>query len=164
MQTFEGEHISLTGYSLETLHDDGRWYRASSVESLGSNQVATEPIENLILCVKAPQTVAALRPLQQRLTSQSNILFLQNGASIIEEVNTHLFRDPQTRPNYLIGVISHGVTLNSPFNITHTGFAATSIGCVPRENAIAVDTSSSSSSTIPSNYLLQPSPYRHVST
>lgn len=37
---------------------------------------------------------------------------------MIEEVNKHLFPDPLSRPNYLIGVISHGVTLNSPFNIT----------------------------------------------
>lgn len=50
----------------------------------------------------------------------------------MEEVSEMISPDPQTRPNYITGVISHGVTLNSPFNITHTGFAATSLEPVPR--------------------------------
>ncbi|KAK9490548.1 ketopantoate reductase [Lipomyces doorenjongii] len=55
----------------------------------------------------------------------------KNGSGMIEEVNAHLFTNPNKRPSYLIGVISHGVTLNSPFNITHTGFSATSVRPVP---------------------------------
>lgn len=72
---------------------------------------------------------------------------------MIEEVDAHLFQDPLTRPNYLIGVISHGVTLNSPFNITHTGFSATSIGPVPRD-----DGRYAAISDLRSNYLLQTLP------
>ncbi|KAK9433325.1 ketopantoate reductase PanE/ApbA C terminal-domain-containing protein, partial [Lipomyces doorenjongii] len=100
-------------------------------ESYSSASPITDVIDNLIICVKATQTVDALRPIHHRLTSQSNILFLQNGSGMIEEVNAHLFTNPNKRPSYLIGVISHGVTLNSPFNITHTGFSATSVGPVP---------------------------------
>ncbi|KAH2307785.1 hypothetical protein LV164_004343 [Aspergillus fumigatus] len=113
----------------------------------------TSHISNLIICVKATQTVSALRPLVHRLNSTSNILFLQNGSGMIEEVDAHLFQDPLTRPNYLIGVISHGVTLNSPFNITHTGFSATSIGPVPRD-----DGRYAAISDLRSNYLLQTLP------
>lgn len=43
-----------------------------------------------------------------------------------------VFTNLETRPNYITGVISHGITLNAPFDITHTGFAATSLGPVPR--------------------------------
>ncbi|KAE8382041.1 ketopantoate reductase PanE/ApbA C terminal-domain-containing protein [Aspergillus bertholletiae] len=49
---------------------------------------------------------------------------------MIDEVNESLFPNPATRPSYIIGVISHGVTLNRPFNVTHTGFSAISLGLV----------------------------------
>ncbi|CAN9094996.1 unnamed protein product [Alternaria alternata] len=53
---------------------------------------------------------------------------------MIEDANTFLWPDPHVRPNYVTGVISHGITLNRPFDITHTGPAATSVGPVPRED------------------------------
>ncbi|KAM0323658.1 hypothetical protein ACHAQA_008593 [Verticillium albo-atrum] len=54
----------------------------------------------------------------------------------MEDVSEELFQNAETRPNYIIGVISHGVTLNSPFNITHTGSASTSLGLVPRAGSL----------------------------
>ncbi|RJE21230.1 hypothetical protein PHISCL_06443 [Aspergillus sclerotialis] len=147
----EGEHFSSSGYELETIHND-QWYPVS--DESWPDEPTTATIANLIVCVKATQTVSALRSLAHRLNSFSNILFLQNGSGMIEEVNTQLFQDPLTRPNYFIGVISHGVTLNAPFSITHTGFSATAIGQVPRDNA-------PSNTAIPdsqSEYLLQAVP------
>ncbi|KAK9354977.1 putative 2-dehydropantoate 2-reductase [Lipomyces doorenjongii] len=147
-------------YDFETLHD-GEWYRTSAgepdSESYSSASPITDVIDNLIICVKATQTVDALRPIHHRLTSQSNILFLQNGSGMIEEVNAHLFTNPNKRPSYLIGVISHGVTLNSPFNITHTGFSATSVGPVPRESVSSTLLSNDCSTDGPptTNHLLQ---------
>ncbi|PYH97877.1 ApbA-domain-containing protein [Aspergillus ellipticus CBS 707.79] len=99
---------------------------------LEPNHPITDEIQHLILSVKAWQTAAALRPLQHRLTSRSTILFLQNGCGMIDDVNAGLFRDPSTRPNYIIGVISHGVTLLRSFHVWHTGISATSLGMVPR--------------------------------
>jgi 2-dehydropantoate 2-reductase len=120
---------------------DGVWYtkesgwRSPDINKQGSlNSCTNGTIDHLIVCVKATQTVNALRPLVCRLARQSSILFLQNGAGMIEDVNEHLFQDPETRPNYITGVISHGITLNGAFDITHTGFAATSIGPVPRSH------------------------------
>ncbi|KAL3495120.1 ketopantoate reductase PanE/ApbA-domain-containing protein [Aspergillus germanicus] len=161
----EGDHLTSTDYELETLQEN-QWYHVSSNESdPRPDKPIAATISHLIICVKATQTVSALRPLKHRLTSTSNILFLQNGSGMIEQVNANLFPDPASRPNYLVGVISHGVTLNGPFNITHTGVSATAIGPVPR-----ADTSSSSSSSslgdkptvvVPpsqSNYFLQALP------
>ncbi|KAJ4993139.1 hypothetical protein SVAN01_01491 [Stagonosporopsis vannaccii] len=76
---------------------------------------------------------------------------------MIEDVNEHLFQDPHTRPNYITGVISHGVTLNNAFDITHTGFAATSIGPVPRvEDTVPIDQSNVLAPS--TSYLLQAMP------
>jgi 2-dehydropantoate 2-reductase len=80
----------------------------------------TGVIENLIVAAKPTQTVSALRPLRHRLIPQSNVLFLQNGCGTIDEVNTQLFPESVERPNYIVGVISHGVTLHKSFHITHT--------------------------------------------
>ncbi|KAH8424744.1 ketopantoate reductase family protein [Aspergillus melleus] len=134
VQTAEGKHISSEGYSFEVLDNKYQWYHTSPGDTEDTiKQPASEPIESLIVCVKATQTVEALRPLVRRLGPASTILFLQNGSGMIEEVNVHLFTSPKSRPRYLVGVISHGVTLNSSFDITHTGFSATSIGLMPRE-------------------------------
>lgn len=135
---FEARHGSKKtsrGYDIETF-TNFQWHNNPAIPLDSSKEdhwtVNQEPIENLVVCVKTTQTVSAVRSLASRLNQNSNILFLQDGAGIIEAVNDHLFPDPQSRPNYLIGVISHGVTLNKSFDITHTGFSATSIGAVPR--------------------------------
>ncbi|KAH7190985.1 ketopantoate reductase PanE/ApbA-domain-containing protein [Fusarium oxysporum] len=127
LETREGRVVDQHGnYSLEVL-DNGEWYSPSTTPGL--DQVAqTDMIDNLVVSVKGPQTAAALKPLKHRLNASSHILFLQNGSGMIEAINEEIFTENATRPNYIIGVISHGVTLNAPFDITHTGFAATSLG------------------------------------
>lgn len=95
-----------------------------------------DTIDHLVVCVKSTQTVAALRPLLPRLTPESSVLFLQNGAGMIEDVNEDLWPNPRTRPNFITGVISHGVTLKGPFSVKHTGPAATSLGPVPRDDGL----------------------------
>lgn len=85
---------------------------------------------------------------------------------MIDEVNSHLFPDPVSRPNYLSGVISHGVTLNEPFDITHTGFSATSIGPVPRDHTTIEDIPVSQSryllDILPQSETLNATSYRYT--
>jgi 2-dehydropantoate 2-reductase len=141
LATREGQSVLHTGYGLEVLRES-QWYSvdpdAYAPDVAGIQDYAQSPVDDtisdLIVCVKSTQTVAALRPLLPRLSRTSNIMFLQNGAGMIEDVNTHLWPNPSIRPNYITGVISHGVTLNKSFNITHTGPAATAIGPVPRDD------------------------------
>ncbi|KAM0426007.1 hypothetical protein ACHAPT_008636 [Fusarium lateritium] len=137
LETREGAVVDHGNYHLEILQD-GQWHRAVSTTQCSSRHlspsVQDDVIDNLIVSTKATRTAAALRPLKHRLNASSYVLFLQNGSGMIEDVNKHVFTDEETRPNYITGVTSHGVTLNSPFNITHTGFAATSLGLVPRNN------------------------------
>jgi 2-dehydropantoate 2-reductase len=141
LTTREGQSIAHAGYGSEVLRES-EWYtidpHAYAPDVAGIQEYAQSPIDdtitNLIVCVKSIQTVSALRPLLPRLSRTSNILFLQNGAGMIEDANTHLWPNPRTRPNYITGVISHGITLNKSFDITHTGPASTAIGPVPRED------------------------------
>ncbi|KZF24776.1 2-dehydropantoate 2-reductase [Xylona heveae TC161] len=140
LKTSDGDTVRHGGYDLEVLRD-GEWYHATTSAAAGS--MATEPIQHLIISVKATQTVSALEPLRSRLTPASTILFLQNGCGMIDEVNTYLFPDASARPNYITGVISHGICFNRPFDITHTGFSATSLGMVPDQNKAIDDPSRS---------------------
>jgi 2-dehydropantoate 2-reductase len=97
-----------------------------------------DPIDNLIVTVKAPQTVGALLAIRQRLGPNTSILFLQNGMGIIDEVNEKVFPDPSTRPNYMLGIISHGVSSHAQglFAANHNGMGTIGIGLVPRTGLV----------------------------
>jgi len=143
------------------------WYNISEQsQDNGDANIAQDTITNLIVCVKATQTVTAIRSIANRLNRNSNILFLQNGAGMIEELNRNLFPDPLSRPNYLTGVISHGVTLNAPFDITHTGFSATSVGPVPRDSKKIEDIPTSQSryllDVLPQSQILNATSYSYT--
>ncbi|KAL6890050.1 ketopantoate reductase PanE/ApbA C terminal domain-containing protein [Trichoderma evansii] len=149
LETREGEVVDHhDNYRLEVL-DNGKWHSVNK-EGLVNEDSQEDAIDHLIVSVKGAQTAAALKPLKSRLNASSHILFLQNGSGMVEATNEEVFTNPLTRPNYVTGVISHGITLNAPFDITHTGFAATSLGPVPR-------TKPNSEATAPS-YLLKALP------
>ncbi|EON66217.1 2-dehydropantoate 2-reductase [Coniosporium apollinis CBS 100218] len=151
--TTQGVTEARTGYDVETAiprrREHGRELGVDSSESrpTSADPYVTEtaspedaskysdPIHNLILTVKATQTVSALLAVKHRLSAASSILFLQNGMGILEEVNRDVFPDPETRPNYMLGIISHGVTSQSTFSATHTGFGTISIGIMPRASS-----------------------------
>ncbi|KAL4799507.1 ketopantoate reductase PanE/ApbA C terminal-domain-containing protein [Aspergillus venezuelensis] len=126
---------TFTAHGLKQVSDPPAWHTPSSSSSSSSYKACGDHINHLIVTVKSTQTVRALRPLKPRLTQSSTILFLQNGCGMVDEVNNHLFPDPATRPNYITGVISHGVTLTAPLHARHTGAFSISLGLVPREDA-----------------------------
>ncbi|KAL8854879.1 MAG: hypothetical protein Q9221_000385 [Calogaya cf. arnoldii] len=90
-------------------------------------------IHNLIVSVKACNTVNALKGIAHRLRPESSILFVQNGMGIIEEVNEQIFPDAAQRPQYLLGVISHGVYKAKPFTIVHAGAGTMAIAIIPEK-------------------------------
>lgn len=99
---------------------------------------SSDIIHHLILSVKAPHTVLALTMVAHRLTHDSTIVFLQNGLGMVDEVNEQLFPDESTRPNYIVGVISHGVyrTPSKYFSVVHAGFGTLALGVIPRRSML----------------------------
>ena len=91
-----------------------------------------EIIFSLIVSVKAPQTIGALRSVAHRLTQQSTILFLQNGMGIVDEVNEKVFPDEEARPTYIVGVVSHGLYSTRQFSVVHAGEGTMALGIMPR--------------------------------
>lgn len=95
-------------------------------------------IHHLILSVKAPHTMLALSMVAHRLTQDSTIVFLQNGLGMVDEVNEQLFPNEITRPNYIVGVITHGVyrTPSKYFSVVHAGFGTLALGVIPRRSML----------------------------
>ncbi|PWY82251.1 putative 2-dehydropantoate 2-reductase [Aspergillus heteromorphus CBS 117.55] len=126
--TFNGLNDGKKGFDVDVL-DGQTWHSIPD----GFMEGAEEAIECLIVTVKAPMTALALDSVRHRLTPESTVLFLQNGMGVIEEINEKLFPDPQTRPNYMQGLISHGLSgRQKPFQVAHAGVGTTILG--PSEN------------------------------
>ncbi|KAF2460647.1 putative 2-dehydropantoate 2-reductase [Lineolata rhizophorae] len=134
---FRGERkITLTTHGVA---DSQHGYDIERVKPRKDHDVQ-DPIHHLILVTKAPNVVKALLSVKHRLTPSSTILFLQNGMGIVETVNRKVFSDPAQRPNYLVGIVSHGVKSDgSSFGAIHSGAGIISLGVLPVEDGPATD-------------------------
>ncbi|KAL8675246.1 MAG: hypothetical protein Q9168_000366 [Polycauliona sp. 1 TL-2023] len=124
---FDVEHVRRSFTSPEHSSTDDVPHHSSDP----SGAVDADIIFNLIVSVKAFSTVDGLKRVAHRLRPESAILFLQNGMGIIEEVNDKVFPDPAQRPQYLLGVISHGVYQAKPFNVVHAGSGTMAMAIIP---------------------------------
>ncbi|GMM36290.1 2-dehydropantoate 2-reductase [Saccharomycopsis crataegensis] len=82
-------------------------------------------IDNLIITTKAQDTYNSLLPLFPLINDQTNLVFIQNGAGVVEQIYKSYFAKlpPNQRPaNIFQGIINHGVYRldNKNFEFTHT--------------------------------------------
>jgi 2-dehydropantoate 2-reductase len=68
------------------------------------------PIRSLVVCLKTPVTLQALSQLKHRISPSSVIALLQNGMGVYDELCTEVWPDPLTRPFFILGTTTHGVT------------------------------------------------------
>jgi 2-dehydropantoate 2-reductase len=112
-----------------------------AAEEYGVAIAEDDTIHNLIVTTKAAFTVNALANIRHRLAPSSTICFLQNGMGIIEEVNEKLFPDVEDRPNYMQGIITHGVNVppavaaRDPFYAVHAGHGTIALSLLPSKKA-----------------------------
>ena len=140
-----------TGFDVEAeLHNPQNVEDHTSDESLTSVQVSNSlegqlggfiskgsdnsVIYNMIVTTKAPATALSLQEYAHRLTPESTILFLQNGMGVIDEVNKTVFPEPENRPQYMIGVNSHGLKQRAAdhFDVVHAGEGTIALGIMPQ--------------------------------
>lgn len=129
----DGKDMESSGYEVELMPQHGQ------SAANGDHAFSNEPIQNLLVITKAAYTVPNLIRVAHRLSSNSTVCFLQNGMGIMEEVNEKIFPDPKTRPNYMQGIITHGmntppeIMARDPFYAVHGGQGAIYIALLPRE-------------------------------
>ena len=85
-------------------------------------------IYTLIVTVKGPATVEALKSVKHRVDARTTVLLMQNGMGQIDLLNKKVFTDPSTRPTYMLGIISHGCHMQGPFAVVHAGFGTVALG------------------------------------
>lgn len=110
---FDVEGTDLT----QAEHAQGRMMSTKTVLSGESGWF----IDKLIVTTPATITAQALAPIRDRLRPTSTIVFLQNTMGVIEQVNKRVFQNPDTRPQYVLGLITHGLN-NHPSKSFTTGF------------------------------------------
>ena len=125
-----------TGYESE-VWSEKRWH---AVPAMGnSDEQSTFHSENLtqfdctddvhidclVVCAKTHSTKQAIRSVRHRLNSDSTILLLQNGMGMVDILNKEVFPDPQTRPNFIQGVFSHGLMKRERFMVLRKGVGTT---------------------------------------
>lgn len=96
-------------------------------------------IKNLIIATKTNQTIDALTPYLSQIDKNTNILLVQNGFGVAEELCEKIFPDETTRPQLFQGVINHSgfLTPNVPtdrFEMTHSGIGDLFICKIPANN------------------------------
>ena len=71
---------------------------------------AEEAIDHLIVTTQGPHVKQAVGPLVKRLSPGATIAFIHNGMGVVDEINSLYFPNPQGRPNYIVGILTHGVS------------------------------------------------------
>jgi 2-dehydropantoate 2-reductase len=127
MEVFEQGDYSGAGIPFDsTLSRDEVKRHSPSPESS-----RTDPIETLFVTTKAQNTTNAISRMLPRLTPRSTIVLLQNGMGIYEDLVQKLFRNPESRPHFILASNTHGAWLKSPLHVVHAGVGDIEFGIVP---------------------------------
>ncbi|KAJ5306548.1 hypothetical protein N7508_005563 [Penicillium antarcticum] len=151
------------GFDVEVVDQNGAWFPAPSKHDRGPGGKVSPffspeeagPIENLIVCTKAHHTVLAMEDIAHRLTPESTICFIHNGMGVIDILNQKVFPNPETRPNYIQGVFSHGLTRKEQFSIAHMGVGTTILSPVGHRVAHLTGPDAEKSWAPTTKYLMQ---------
>ena len=91
----------------------------------------TDLIETLFVTTKAQNTTNAISRMLSRLSPRSTIVLLQNGMGIYEDLVQRLFRNPESRPHFILASNTHGAWLKSPLHVVHAGVGDIEFGIIP---------------------------------
>lgn len=91
----------------------------------------TSPIESLIVTTKTTSTLDAITKLQSRLSPSSTIVLLQNGMGVYDTLVSSLFKNPKTRPNFVLGTTDHGAWSKGPLDVVHAGHGSIHFSIIP---------------------------------
>lgn len=94
-------------------------------------------ITNLIVGTKVPQTVPALTILRDSnaLNKKTNVLFLQNGMGMYEQLCKQVWKDAVERPNLIFSTSTHGVkSTDTDWTYIHAGVGDLKLALYPRND------------------------------
>ncbi|KAG9314075.1 ketopantoate reductase PanE/ApbA C terminal-domain-containing protein [Chiua virens] len=131
MEVFERGDYSGAGLHFDSTLSSDQVRRDSS----SPDNFSTDLIETLFVTTKAHNTMNAISRMLPRLTPRSTIVLLQNGMGVYEDLVQQLFRNPESRPHFILASNTHGAWSKSPSHIVHAGVGEIEFGIVPDNRA-----------------------------
>lgn len=131
--------------SLHALHRNGGITLSRNDESRGENcstiavgastaDTVQTPIQQLLVCTKAQQTLTAIATIKSRLAPDAVIVLLQNGMGVRELLQRDLLQDTLANVTILNALSTEGAFRTQRFHVTHAGFGETVIGSIDPEH------------------------------
>lgn len=74
-------------------------------------------IDSLFVTTKAQSVLPAIHSIVPRMSARSTIVLLQNGGGLVDALIHDIFPEEHLRPNFIVGVNSHGVYKKSAGHI-----------------------------------------------
>ncbi|KIM70240.1 hypothetical protein SCLCIDRAFT_102105 [Scleroderma citrinum Foug A] len=96
-----------------------------------TEDIHTRPIDSLIVTTRSTETVVALSNMLPRLNASSTVVLCQDGMGIFEEIMQHVFRNPETRPNFILASNTNQVWFKDHYHVVHTAQGTVDFGIVP---------------------------------
>uniref|UniRef100_V5GL41 2-dehydropantoate 2-reductase n=1 Tax=Kalmanozyma brasiliensis (strain GHG001) TaxID=1365824 RepID=V5GL41_KALBG len=94
-----------------------------------------DPLQTLIITTKCDTTLSALESIRHRIHPWSTIVLLQNGMGVLDTLFDTFFKDPESRPNFILASTTHGCWRKGPLDIMHASPGALHFGIVPSGRA-----------------------------
>jgi 2-dehydropantoate 2-reductase len=92
-----------------------------TVSSSPADSPSESPIQSLLVATKAHHTISALTPLIPHISSETNILLLQNGLGLLPKVRQLLLHAPRGSPQVDAGITTWAVNRTHRFDVTLAG-------------------------------------------
>jgi 2-dehydropantoate 2-reductase len=128
----DNQIYTKTGFNVELAESFREENRGREFPKNFKNISRDSIIENLIVTTQGHTTVSALAGIKHRLRSSSTICFMQDSLGVMDYVNSSVFTDPVTRPNYILGSISHDLeSTRNKFGIVEKRSGAITLTVIP---------------------------------
>ncbi|EPQ60431.1 ketopantoate reductase-like protein [Gloeophyllum trabeum ATCC 11539] len=146
---YNGAFLTETGFRHEGFHPIGRIYREAVREArqfrAGNTGVPVDSqpsgdspatssdtsIDSLFITTKAHAVQHVVEGLLPRLSPHCTIVLMVNGMGVYESITNKFFRNPDTRPHFILASNTHGAWLKRPYRAVHAGTGAIQFGIVP---------------------------------
>ncbi|KAG7933429.1 uncharacterized protein OGAPODRAFT_100410 [Ogataea polymorpha] len=126
-------------FTITQLFNQGRRIDCKIARACQADDIPDQHIDFLIVSVKTFDTVKSLMPLLPRISPSTNIMLIQNGMGVLEELYASLWPQASERPVIYQGVITHGVFQDrdqeGTFDYNHAGNGDFKIARVDGKNA-----------------------------
>ncbi|QPG76620.1 hypothetical protein FOA43_004012 [Brettanomyces nanus] len=147
------EYLEKHDYRIQfkELFDGGRIKQYKINGAYYANEIPDKHICCLIVSVKTFNTVSALKSLMDRIDKTTEIVLVQNGMGVIDQLYEELWPDEKVRPIFYQAVISHGVYQDirekNTYNYIHAGFSGMKLCRLTKDFASATESNNRQKAT-----------------